>query len=1315
VRDPLHELARLAGRSTISDARILRRQLSDLRKSGPPGPDPARLEGLRTEILRAVARREARAASVPAVRYPPELPVSGERERIVGLLRTARALVVCGETGSGKSTQIPKMCLEAGRGVAGLIGHTQPRRIAARGVAARLAGELGVGLGTIVGFQTRFDARLSPETLVKVMTDGILLAETRRDRGLHRYDTVIVDEAHERSLNIDFLLGHLRRLLDRRDDLVVVVTSATLEAGRVAAFLGDAPVVEVSGRGFPIESRFRDASLPPLEPDDEDPRFVEALVAALEEVERTPAAGGGPRNSLVFLSGERAIREASDAVRGRFPDAEVLPLHGRLPAAEQDRVFAPGPRRRIVLATNVAETSLTVPGIDAVVDGGLARISRFSVKAGVQRLPIEPIARSNAEQRKGRAGRTAPGLCIRLYSEADFLARPAFTPPEIRRTNLASVILAMLGAGLGRPETFPFLDPPSPGLVAAGYRTLFMLGAVDARNELTPLGQRLARLPVDPRIGRIALAGLDERCPEEALVIAAALSVQDPRERPADRAGAADLAHAAFRDPDSDFLGWIRLWKAWREASASSGSSALRRWCRERFLSAGRLREWSEVHRQLRTLVHERILPIDSRLADAPDEAAVHRAVLAGLVGNVARRGGKGEWRTAAGVEVFLHPSSTLVRRNPTWIVAAEIVETSRRFARTVGRIQPDWIERIAPQLCERRVSEPHWVEATGQVAAWERVAFGGLTLIPRRRVPYGPRDPEGSRNIFLHALVVGRVRTDGAFLAHNRGLRERIERLEERRRRRGLLVDDEARFAFYERTVPPGIHSGPSFERWRREAEAANPGILRMGLADLLRPGAELPDESLLPDRIGQGGASLELVYRHEPGTARDGIAVRVPAAAAAWLDTRGLEWLVPGRLAEKVEALIRTLPKRIRTRFQPAAEYAAGAAEALPFGEGELLPRLARHLSAVGGIEVFPRDFDRAALPEHLLMLVEVVGDDGSVLASGRDAAAIAARFRPGAERLVAEAAAAGEFGPAAARLAGRALDDLDPEPLPTRATLVRGGFSIQTYPALAPDADGSVRLVFLDDSHAAERSHAEAVRRLLARRGGEALGHHLEYLPELESMERAYAPLGGPAQFRERLADAAVAAGLAWEGLDEGPRDAGSLAERSRRLDSGWFRSVRAAADRIGPALEAFAGLHAVLREPHPADWGDAIEDLRRELDRLAREAFAPSAPAARLEHLPRRLAALRSRLRRLPGGLERDRALRAERDARLARRDGLVANGLDATARAALEELLEEHRVHLFAGELRTAVPAGAARVDEALDAAAAARDRPAAFG
>jgi ATP-dependent helicase HrpA len=1289
-----------------SEARVLRRRLSDLRRGDAAALEPAEVERLRTEIERAVARRAARAASVPVVSYPAELPVSGARERIVGLLRTERALVVCGETGSGKSTQLPKMCLEAGRGVAGLVGHTQPRRIAARGVAARLAAELGVPLGTLVGFQTRFDARLSPETLVKVMTDGILLAETRRDRGLHRYDTIIVDEAHERSLNIDFLLGHLKRLLERRDDLVVVVTSATLEAERVAAFLGDAPVVEVSGRGFPIETRFRDAARPPLEPDDEDPRFLEAIVEALEEVERTPAAGGGPRNSLVFLSGERAIREATDAVRGRFPDAEVLPLHGRLPAAEQDRIFTPGPRRRIVLATNVAETSLTVPGIDAVVDGGLARLSRFSVRAGVQRLPIEPIARSAAEQRKGRAGRTAPGLCIRLYPEADFLARPAFTPPEIRRTNLASVILQMLGAGLGRPETFPFLDPPSPGLVAAGYRTLFMLGAVDARNELTPLGRRLAKLPVDPRIGRIALAGLDERCPEEALVIAAALSVQDPRERPADRAGPADLAHAGFRDPNSDFLGWIRLWRAWREASASLGSSALRRWCRERFLSASRMREWTEVHRQLRSLVHERILPIESRLADAPDEAAVHRAVLAGLVANVARRGEKGEWRTAAGIEVFLHPSSTLVRRNPTWIVAAEIVETSRRFARTVGRIQPDWIERIAPQLCERSVAEPHWVEATGQVAAWERVAFGGLTLIPRRRVPYGPRDPEGSRNIFLHALVAGRVRTDGAFLAHNLELRERIERMEERRRRRGLLVDEEARFAFYERTVPAGIHSGPSFERWRREAEAANPRVLWMGLSDLLKPGAELPDRSLLPDRLEQGGASLELVYRHEPGAVRDGIAVRVPAAAAAWLDPRRLEWLVPGRLVEKIEALIRSLPKRIRTRFQPAAEYAAGAAEALAFGEGELLPRLARHLSAVGGLEVFPRDFDRAALPEHLSMLVEVIGDDGAILASGRDAAAIAARFRPGAERLVAEAAAGGEFGAAVARLWGRDLDDLDPEPLPTRATLERGGFRVATHPALARAAGGAIRLVLLDDPHAAERAHAAAVRRILAERGGEALRHHLEYLPGLESMERAFAPLGTPGELRERLADAAVTAGLARERVDGLPRDAVALAGLSRRLEPSWFEAVHEAAGRIGPALEAFASLHAALREPHPADWTDAIEDLRCELDRLAREAFADSGPAGRLEHLPRRLAALRSRFRRLAGGLERDRLLRAERDARLARCRELVAGGLDATARAALDELLEEHRVHLFAGDLRTTLPAAPARVDEALQAAAA---------
>jgi ATP-dependent helicase HrpA len=575
--------------------------------------------------------------------------------------------------------------------------------------------------------------------------------------------------------------------------------------------------------------------------------------------------------------------------------------------------------------------------------------------------------------------------------------------------------------------------------------------------------------------------------------------------------------------------------------------------------------------------------------------------------------------------------------------------------------------------------------------------------------VPYGPIDPEGSRSIFLHALVAGRVRTDGAFLAHNLDLRERIERMEERRRRRGLLVDEEARFAFYERTVPADVHSGPSFERWRRSVEADSPRVLFMGLGDLLRPGAEMPDESLLPDRLEIGGSSLELAYRHEPGTAHDGIAVRVPAAVAGWLDVRRLDWLVPGRLAEKVEALVRSLPKRIRTRFQPAAEYAAGAAEAMPFGEGELLPQLARHLASVGGIEVFPRDFDLAAVPDHLKMLVEVVADDGAVIASGRDGATIASRFRPGAERTLAEAAATGEFGGAVARLAGRELDDLDAEPLPERVPFTRHGTRVEVHPALACSPDGAIRLALFHDAAAARRSHAAAIRRLLARRGGEALRHHVDYLPAIEGLERAFTPLGPPSRLREIVADAAVAAALG-DGREAMPREAVSLAALSRRLEPGWFRAVHLAGDRIGPALESFASIMAATEGPHPSEWTAAVDDIRREAGRLVRSGLLAADADTRMEHLPRRLAALRSRLRRLPGGPDRDRTLRAERDARLARFEALVAAGLDADRAAELAELLEEFRVHQFAGDIRTAFPAGASRVDDALLAAGAALGR-----
>ncbi|MGD8498283.1 MAG: ATP-dependent RNA helicase HrpA, partial [Chromatiales bacterium] len=913
----------------------LRRRLRGLqRRLRERKPIDRGLGALVEAVRTSATRRQSRVSSRPAIEYPLELPVVARREEIAATIRDHPVVIVCGETGSGKTTQLPKICLELGRGIDGLIGHTQPRRIAARSVAARLAEELGGEIGQHVGFKIRFSDHTRPTGYVKLMTDGILLAEIQQDRLLSRYDTLIIDEAHERSLNIDFLLGYLKQLLPRRPDLKLIITSATIDPERFSRHFDDAPIVEVSGRTYPVDIRYR-----PLVGEDEDSRdltLLEGIVQAADEL-----AGEGPGDILVFLSGEREIREAAEALRKHHPGhTEILPLYARLSATEQQRVFQSHRGRRIVLATNVAETSLTVPGIRYVIDTGRARISRYSWRSKIQRLPIEAVSQASANQRAGRCGRVSEGVCIRLYDEQDFERRDAFTEPEILRTNLASVILQMEALGLGDIEAFPFVEPPDPRLIKDGYRLLHELGAVDQRNRITALGRRIARLPVDPRLARMLIAAEGQGCLRETLIVVSALAVQDPRERPLEHQQAADQAHARFLDERSDFLAYLNLWEYYQVQRLHLSKSKLRRQCRDEFLSFMRIREWIETHGQLRTLMLESGARENEKDASY---AQLHRALLSGLLSHIGIRDEAGEFIGARNRRFRVFPGSGLFKRPPKWLMAAEIAETARVYARTCARIEPEWLEGLARPLMRREVFEPHWQRRAGRAGAYERLSLYGLVVVAKRRIDYTRINPVESRELLIrHALVYGEYKGEPTFLKHNLALVDEVEELEARSRRRDILVDEDSLYAFYDRLLPETITNLAAFERWRAEVEREDPKALFFRREALMRHEAEDITAERFPDTIQVGGLRLPLTYRFEPEAEDDGVSVTVPAAALNQLDRAPFDWLVPGLFEERLVALIRGLPKALRKNFVPAPDFARALAQRLPYRDGGLFERM-------------------------------------------------------------------------------------------------------------------------------------------------------------------------------------------------------------------------------------------------------------------------------------------------------------------------------------------------------------------------------------
>jgi ATP-dependent helicase HrpA len=1217
----------------------------------------------------------------PRIEFDPALPVTHKREAIARAIAAHPVVIVCGETGSGKTTQIPKILLEMGRGEGRIIGHTQPRRIAARSVAARIAEELKVELGTLVGYKVRFTDKVGPRTAIKLMTDGILLAETQGDPNLAAYDTIILDEAHERSVNIDFLLGYLKRLLPRRPDLRVVITSATIDAERFSRHFDGAPVIEVSGRLYPVEVRYR-----PVGGDEEDTTRDEeeqALGDAVEELMRE-----GPGDVLVFLPGEREIRDAAAVLaRRNLKGAEVLPLYGRLSAAEQDRVFHPSGVRRVVLATNVAETSLTVPRIRYVVDAGQARVKRYSYRNKVEMLRVENISQAAAQQRAGRCGRVADGICIRLYGEDEFKTRPAFTDPEVLRSSLAAVILRALALGLGRVEEFPFLDAPNSRAIADGYGLLAELGAVDDQDGeagpqprsggLTDIGRELARLPLDPRVGRMLIAARAEGCLEQVLVIAAALSVQDPRERPLAKQTAADERHAKFDDERSDFLALLKLWKL-------QGAEGLRRLCRDNFLSYPRMREWRDVHAQLQQVVGELDWKMSSAKADKPEGyRAIHRALLAGLLGNVgmkeadaAPQGSRadaqsGAYTGARGIKFWVHPGSG-TRKPGRWIVAAELVETTRLYARTVAGIEPQWLEELGAHLLKRHRADPHWEKSRAQVVALERGTLYGLPVYVNRRVHFGPHDPELARQVFIRAaLVEGEFETRAPFFAHNRRLVADIERLEHKSRRPDILVDDELITAFYDARVPEGIHNGADFDKWRKDAEREDAKLLFLKREDLMRHEAAGITTDNFPHELKLGANSFRLDYHFDPRSPRDGVTLTVPVALLNQVGAARCEWLVPGLLKEKVRALAKSMPQRLRHKLGSLEQFAERFASAVQPSDTPLAQALARQMRADLNLEVPVDAFRPDSAPPHLHMNFLVVDEHGRQLGMGRDLAALK-RELGGQTQAVLQSEAPVEEGE---RYTGWTMGDLE-EVMEIR----RGGQTLVGYPALV-DAGDAVTLQVFDAPERARELHRAGVRRLLA----------IAFKDRVRDLERGWSRdvLLGPV--KEDLVAAALERAFLGESLPM------AQADFARRVEEGRARFMLVAQE-LARTAQAILGAHADLQKKLAQAgkaFPQAAEDLKQQLARLLGAHWLARTSWARLQHYPRYLKAAGLRLEKLRADPARD----ARQMAELA---PLLAGWLRAPRplSAELEQfgwLLEELRVSQFAQELKTPVPVSAKRL------------------
>jgi ATP-dependent helicase HrpA len=1324
TRPELADLRKRLSGLTLRDERRLRRRLDGLGKAGDQASKDRRVAEIAGEVGKAEARVARRRAAVPVVTYPDELPVSRRRDEIKKAIAEHQVVIVAGETGSGKTTQLPKICLELGRGVRGQIGHTQPRRIAARTVAERISDELDVPLGGAVGWKIRFTDQVGDDTLLKLMTDGILLAELQSDRQLHQYDTLIIDEAHERSLNIDFILGYLKQLLPRRPDLKVIITSATIDPERFSRHFDDAPIVEVSGRTYPVEVRYR----PVVDPDDPDADAdrdqTQAILDAVDEL-----CAGGPGDILVFLSGEREIRDTTDAlVAQERRDTEILPLYARLSTGEQKRVFQSHRGRRVVLATNVAETSLTVPGIKYVIDPGFARISRYSNRLKVQRLPIEKISQASANQRAGRCGRTSDGICVRLYAEDDFDARPEFTDPEILRTNLASVILQMAAADLGDIAAFPFLEPPDRRHITDGMNLLNELGALESSIKestprLTPLGRKLARLPVDPRLARMVLAADREGCVSEVVVIAAALSIQDPRERPVDKQAQADQQHARFRDPESDFLTYLNLWRYLTEQRTELSANRFRRMCRAEYLNYLRVREWQDVAAQLRQMskgldvtpneepasgsdgasavwtddraqARQRRAREEGRRRVAeersePSSTAIHRALLAGLLSHIGMKDpASRDYLGARNAKFGIFPGSVLFKKQPRWVMAAELVETTRLWGRIVARLDPDWIEPVAGHLVRRTYSEPRWEKKRAAVMASERVTLLGLPIVVDRPVNYGRIDPPVARALFIrHALVLGEWHANHTFLRRNADLLAEAEELEHKARRRDIVVDEQTLFEFYDQRLGADVVSGRHFDTWWKKTRRDQPELLTFDPAMLVNPDAGDVSPDAYPDAMSHNEIRLGLQYRFEPGEATDGVTVQVPLALLGKVSADGLPWQVPGMRDELIIALIRSLPKPLRRNFVPVPEFAAAVRDRLADVAEPSLDQVAAQLRALTGV-VVPRDaWQLDQVPQHLRTTFQVV-DEGTPLLAGKDLGVLKRELAT----KVRESLATGSAGLTREGLTAWTFGTLE-----RGVSLRRAGQQVTAYPALV-DTGASVAIRLFDNPAEQAREMWRGTRRLVLLTVPSPVKQVVRGLPNAAKLALSANPHGGvPALLEDCLnaaADALIsrAGGPVWT-----PEafEALCTAVRSDLVDTMY--AVLAGTRGV---LSADAEVDAALSRMVGAVFAESVADMRAQRSALVYNGFVAAAGLARLSDVERYLRGILRRLDKLPERPDRDLEWTdVVRDVAQAYTEVRGAPGDDGSVRWMIEEL----RISFFAQTLGTAYPVSEKRVYKAIDA------------
>ncbi|MFF9116155.1 ATP-dependent RNA helicase HrpA [Streptomyces massasporeus] len=1317
---PAPALGALAPRLTelsLRDAHRLGRRLEGARKIRKPEARAAVLAEIEAEVGKAEERMAGRRALVPEVTYPEQLPVSQKKDEIADAIRDHQVVIVAGETGSGKTTQIPKICLELGRGVRGMIGHTQPRRIAARTVAERVAEELNTPLGEAVGWKVRFTDQVNQDaTFVKLMTDGILLAEIQTDRELRAYDTIIIDEAHERSLNIDFLLGYLAQLLPKRPDLKVVITSATIDPERFSRHFGDAPIVEVSGRTYPVEVRYR-----PLLEEDGDDADRDQITAITDAVEELQAEGKG--DILVFLSGEREIRDTADALtKKNYRFTEILPLYARLSHAEQHRVFQPHTGRRIVLATNVAETSLTVPGIKYVIDPGFARISRYSHRTKVQRLPIEPVSQASANQRKGRCGRTSDGVCIRLYSEEDFEARPEFTDAEILRTNLASVILQMTAAGLGDIEKFPFIDPPDHRNIRDGVQLLQELNALDPaqkdpRKRLTDTGRKLAQLPVDPRLARMVLEADKNGCVREVMVIAAALSIQDPRERPADKQAQADQQHARFKDETSDFLAYLNLWRYLREQQKERGSSSFRRMCKQEYLNFLRIREWQDIYTQLRTVAKQMGIHLNEE--DAPDDH-IHLSLLAGLLSHIGmkdvkeasgeggRSTGKNEYLGARNAKFAIFPGSALFKKPPRFVMSAELVETSRLWARVNAKIEPEWVEPLAAHLLKRTYSEPHWEKDQAAVMAYEKVTLYGVPIVAQRKVNYGRIDPEISRELFIrNALVEGDWRTHHKFFSDNRRLLTEVEELEHRARRRDILVDDETLYDFYDQRIPEHVVSGAHFDSWWKHKRHEQPDFLDFEREMLINEKAGEVSKADYPDSWRQGNLKFRVTYQFEPGADADGVTVHVPLQVLNQVTDEGFDWQIPGLREELVTELIRSLPKPIRRNYVPAPNFARAFLDrAVPLQE-PLTATMTRELRLMVGVPFEADDFDLSKVPDHLKITFRIVDERRRKLAEDKDLEALKLKLRPKARKALSQAAAATAERSGGESLERSGLTDWTIGTLSRVFETRRAGQPVKAYPALVDDGDTvSVRLFDTEAEQA--RAMWKGTRRLILRNiPVNPAKFASQKLTNAQKLALSANPHGS---IQGLFDDCAMAAADKLIGDFGGPAwDEESYRKLYDKVRAEIVDTTVRTVGQVQQVLAAWQACERRLKAVHSPALLPNLQDVRAQLDALVKPGFVTEAGLRRMPDLMRYLVAADRRLQQMPTNVQRDttrmQKVHEMQDEYAWLLEQLPQGRPVPSSVLDIRWMIEELRVSYFAHALGTAYPVSDKRIVKAIDAAA----------